>query len=120
MLKAAQQAAISLVANLQAQQLKKEEEWRIKEAQIKVTHKEKGIAYIPIRLKGTELKILLSDQSWKKIQARSACCYGVSAPAGAITPLEAIGPTRWGYRDRCGIALVPADPPRNCLHWVVR
>ena len=36
--------------------------------QMKVTHKEKGIAHISINFKGTELKILLSNKSWKKIK----------------------------------------------------
>lgn len=72
---AAQTAAQGLVASLHAKQAQPEQEWEKKEKEVVITDKDRdgGHAFIAVRSKDSgEVKVLLSDQSWKMLRARSA------------------------------------------------
>lgn len=71
-LKAAKQAAQKLVVQLRGKQAQKEKKWAERRKQLKISDRHEGSAYIACKVKGTEVKVLISDKSWLDIKACSA------------------------------------------------
>lgn len=93
----ARAAAERLVIDTQRQRERNEAAWKRKEETLRIEDKdrEEGIACIPAGTESSKAKILLSDESWKKIKARDASMHIIFGRACIRFDCKILSLPRW-------------------------
>lgn len=109
--KEAKAAASSLLSELQVAHNQREQVWKNKLKTITITHRDDGIAYLPLCNKRTDdTKSLLSDESWRLINARNALVFLCNNQACIVVDGKRFDLARW----LCNADIIDVVDHVNC------